>query len=123
MLFCGCTAFAKDGQTDSSVPDRFLIGRHTFIDVGPPNDFYEIISVRGTSTGTTVERVTLIPPGDACIQPPKVETVRSAIPGRVLCCVRWYVLPLSEESPSASDGTHSGARWLLYRLVREHPSN
>lgn len=80
VLLCGCTAFAKDGHTDSSVPDRFLIARHTFIDVGPPNDFYEIISVRGTSTGTTVERVTLIPPGDACIQPPKVETVASAIP-------------------------------------------
>lgn len=80
VLLCGCITFAKEGRTVSSVPDRFLIARHTFIDVGPPNDFYEIISVRGTSTGTTVERVTLIPPGDACIQPPEVETVASAIP-------------------------------------------
>lgn len=36
--------------------------------------------MRGTSTGTAVERVTLIPPADACIQPPRVETVGSAIP-------------------------------------------
>ena len=55
MLLFG-TTFAKDGQTLSSAPDRFLIARHSFIDVGLPNDFYEIISVRGTSTNrTTVE--------------------------------------------------------------------
>jgi hypothetical protein len=80
VLLCGCAAFAKDGQTNSSVPDRFLIARHTFIDVGLPHDFYEIISVRGTSTGTTVERITLIPPRDACMQPPRVETVGFVIP-------------------------------------------
>jgi len=80
VLLCGCTTFAKDGQTVSSVPDRFLITRHTFIDVGPPNDFYEIISVHGTGSGTTIERVTLTPAGDACIQPPTVEVVSSAIP-------------------------------------------
>jgi TonB family protein len=81
VLLCGTTAFAKDGQTVSSVPDRFIIARHTFIDVGPLNDFYEIISVRGTSTNrTTVERVTLTPAGDACIQPPTVEMAMSEIP-------------------------------------------
>jgi len=79
VLLCGCAAFAEDGQIERSVPDRFLIARHTFIDVGPPNDFYEIISVRGTTTGTTVERVMLTPAGDACIQPSKVEAVASAI--------------------------------------------
>jgi len=80
VLLCGCITFAKEGQTVSSVPDRFLIARHTFIDVGPPNDFYEIILVRGTGSGTTIERVTLTPAGDACIQPPTVEVVSSAIP-------------------------------------------
>jgi len=75
------TAFAKDGQTLPSAPERFLIARHTFIDVGPPNDFYEIISVRGTSTNrTTVEKITLTPAGDACIQPPTVEMATSEIP-------------------------------------------
>jgi TonB family protein len=79
-LLCGATAFAKDGHTVSSVPDRFLIARHTFIDVGPPNDFYEIISVRGASpNGTTVERITLTPAGDACIQRPTVEMATSEI--------------------------------------------
>jgi TonB family protein len=80
VLFCGCTTFAKDGGVPSSVPDRFLIARHTFIDVGPPNDFYEIISVHGTASGTTVDRITLTPAGDACIQPPTVEIAASSIP-------------------------------------------
>jgi hypothetical protein len=78
-LVCGCTGFAKDGPSLPPVPDRFLIARHTFIDVGPPNDFYEIISVHGASTGTTVEKVTLTPAGDACVQPPTVEMAASAI--------------------------------------------
>ncbi len=83
VLLCGCTTFAKDGLTVSSVPDRFLIARHTFIDVGPPNDFYEIISVRGTASGTAIERVTLTPAGDACIQSPTVEVAASSIPDPV----------------------------------------
>jgi len=83
VLLCGSTTFAKDGLKVSAVPDRFLIARHTFIDVGPPNDFYEIISARGTSTGTTVEKITLTPAGDACIQPPTVEMAASAIPDPV----------------------------------------
>ena len=95
VLLCGCTAFAQDGRILRSAPDRFLIARHTFIDVGPPNDFYEIISVHGISTGTAVERVTLTPTGDACTQHPTVEIATSAIPdpvsvvleGRDLCAI------------------------------------
>jgi TonB family protein len=78
-LLCG-TTFAKDDRTLSSVPDRFLIARHTFIDVGPPNDFYEIISARGTASGTIIERVTLTPAGDACTQSATVEMAASSIP-------------------------------------------
>jgi TonB family protein len=79
VLLSGSTILAKDDLNVSSLPDRFLIARHTFIDVGPPNDFYEIILVRGTSTGATVEKVTLTPAGDACIQPPTVEMAASVI--------------------------------------------
>jgi hypothetical protein len=82
-LLCGTTILAKDGPTVSSVPDQFLIARHTFFDFGPPSDFYEIISVRGTGRGTTVERVTLTPAGDTCTELPTVETVSSSIPDTV----------------------------------------
>ncbi len=86
VLLCGSATFAKDDLTVSSVPNRILITRHTFIDVGPANDFYEIISVRGTSAGTTVEKVTLTPAGDACIQSPTVEMAASVISEPGQCC-------------------------------------
>lgn len=80
VLGCVCTAFAQDSRTLRSLPDRFLIARHTVIDVGPPNDFYEIISVIGTARGTSVERVTLTPAGDACVEPATVKMAGSTIP-------------------------------------------
>jgi len=83
VLLWGRATFAQGGPPGSSVLDRFLIARHTFFDFGPPNDFYEIISVRGTDSGTKIERVTLTPAGDACIQAPTVETVSSTIPDTV----------------------------------------
>lgn len=55
-------------------PNSFVIGRHTFLDFGPPNDFYELFIVDGTRTGTSVERITLTPAADACTLPAKVET-------------------------------------------------
>lgn len=45
------------------MPDRFLIGRRTFFDFGPPFEFFEIISVRTTGGGTLVERIQVTPPG------------------------------------------------------------
>jgi len=80
-VLCGSAAFAQDGHKAPAWPDGLLIARHTFFDFGPPNDFYEIISVHGTSNGLTIERITLTPAGDACLEPPKVEAVSSAIPG------------------------------------------
>ncbi len=54
------------------MPDQFVIGRHTFIDVGPPNDFYELLFVQATPNGASVERI-MLTPADACLQPAKVE--------------------------------------------------
>jgi hypothetical protein len=60
------------------------IGRLTFFDFGPPFDFYDIYLVRPAASGTSIERITLTPPGHACIQPAKVEiakaTIRESIP-------------------------------------------
>jgi TonB family protein len=83
VVLCGCNTFAEDGGRVPATPDNFLVARHTFIDVGPPNDFYEIISVRGTANGTKVERVTLTPAGDPCTQSATVEMAASSIPDPV----------------------------------------
>lgn len=67
----GCV-FAK-GKEQPAWPTEFEIGRHTWIDIGPPNDFYELIFVRPSTSGTSIEKITLTPAADACIQPAKIE--------------------------------------------------
>lgn len=63
------------GQAPASQPiSEFEIGRHTFVDFGPPLDFYEIYLVRAKAAGSSVERITVTPPGGSCMQPAKVET-------------------------------------------------
>jgi len=61
------------GQDKPSLPRHFVIGRHTFFDFGPPTDFYELFFVRLGENRTAVERITLTPAADACVQPAKVE--------------------------------------------------
>ena len=67
------------GQSVGPIPNGFEIGRHTFIDVGPPNDFYELLLVRPTAIGSSVERITLTPAADECIQPAKVEVATGSL--------------------------------------------
>jgi len=59
--------------------DHFEIGRHTFFDVGPPFDFYELLLVRSTGSGSVVQRIILTPPGNACFAPAKIETVSASL--------------------------------------------
>lgn len=73
---------AAFGQTHSAVsapPDQFEIGRHTFVDNGPPLDYYELFVVRPTISGTSVERITLTPPVDSCTRQAKVEVASASI--------------------------------------------
>jgi len=64
----GCVA----GQ-DTNKQSGFELGRHSFFDFGPPFDFYEVFVVRQTQTGSSIERITVTPPGDECTQPAKAE--------------------------------------------------
>ena len=59
--------------SSTKFPGEITIGVHTFIDVGPPNDFYQIYILRASSHGADVERLTVTPAGTVCIQPPTVE--------------------------------------------------
>jgi hypothetical protein len=58
----------------SSAPpvNEFAVGVYSFIDVGPPFDFYEVYLVKATDQGSLIERVNVTPAGDACTQPPQV---------------------------------------------------
>lgn len=77
VLFAAVALFpsvsAAEKQPPIPMPESLVLGRHTFIDVGPPFDFYEILSVHRDGTGTAVERITVTPPGDPCALPATVE--------------------------------------------------
>ena len=63
MLLCGICA-AQNRNT--GLPDSLVIARHSFIDVGPPFDFYEVIRVNSEGDGLAVERELVTPLGPAC---------------------------------------------------------
>ena len=61
------------------VPNRFVIARHTFVDFGPPLDFYELFIARSAATGTSIERISVTPPADVCFAPAKTEVASAAL--------------------------------------------
>lgn len=60
--------------TQPGFPSQVLLARHTYFDFGPPFDFYEVLSLKDEGSSTRVERILVTPGGNACIQPPTVET-------------------------------------------------
>ena len=80
FLLVTAAATATEKQRPApSAPREFVIGRHTYFDFGPPSDFYEILLVRPTDGGSSIQRLTLTPPGLACLQPGTVEFVTASI--------------------------------------------
>ncbi|HEY0701191.1 MAG TPA: energy transducer TonB [Candidatus Acidoferrales bacterium] len=73
FLFFALAAFAQKKGTAAPLPSQIVIGRHTFFDFGPPNDYYDIFQVTATSDGSIVERISLTPVVDKCFVPAKVE--------------------------------------------------
>jgi TonB family protein len=56
-----------------------VIGRHTFFDFGPPTALYELFLIHAGANGTSIERISLTPPGDACTQPANVEVASGSL--------------------------------------------
>jgi len=77
-VLCGVVS-PQEQQLTPRAPDRFIIGRHTFIDVGPPNDFYELFLVAPNGSGALIDKVTLTPATDACFLPAKVEIATASV--------------------------------------------
>jgi TonB family protein len=78
LLVCGICA----AQTPTAaVPDDVVIGRHTFIDVGPPFDFYEVIRVKSEGDDLAVERALVTPLGPTCGPLATVEVAGGTLPG------------------------------------------
>lgn len=71
LLIGSAPAFTQSHKSD--LPHSLVIARETYFDVGPPFNFYEVLTVDESKDGLAVERAILSPPGDACFQPPTVE--------------------------------------------------
>ncbi len=68
---------AQGNQAD--FPKQLLFARLTFFDFGPPFDFYEVLSLEDQGADTEVKRMIVTPAGNACVQPPSVETEATTI--------------------------------------------
>jgi hypothetical protein len=78
LVLCG-VALSRDQRQGPPLPERFVIGRHTFFDFGPPFDYYELLFAGPAEKGASVERITLTPAGDMCTMPARVEVASAAI--------------------------------------------
>jgi len=99
IALLGAAMVHEGRQTVSTVPDRFTIGRHTFIDVGPPNDYYEILLVTPSTGGSLVTKITLTPATDICFMPAKIETISGSLPSsprNLLSSVNPCAIPAKE---------------------------
>lgn len=67
------STFTAAQKNIANFPAKIVIARHTFFDVGPPFNFYEIFVVDRKGKDLSIERILVTPPGDACTQPPTVE--------------------------------------------------
>jgi hypothetical protein len=67
------SALGAAQQKKTGFPNGLTITRHSFIDVGPPFDFYEVIQLTGKNNRTYVQRI-LVTPGEACRSNTSVET-------------------------------------------------
>jgi len=78
LCLAGTTSAQERGATIEQ-PTHFEIGRRTFFDFGPPFDYYELLIVRSAENGTSIERITLTPIGDACLSPAKYEIATGSL--------------------------------------------
>lgn len=80
LICCIFLVAAGDkGRTPNLPPDQFVIGRNTFFDVGPPFNYFEVISVVPDGNATRISRILITPAGDTCTQSPQMEIKEVAV--------------------------------------------
>ena len=69
---------AEDRKPAPPIPDRFVIGRDTFFDFGPPFHYVELLVANPSGDGTSIERV-ILAAGYKCTLPPKIEVAKATL--------------------------------------------
>jgi hypothetical protein len=71
-------ALPKDHRAGPPVPDRFVIGRDTFFDFGPPFHYVELIFVNPDGDGTSIERA-MLTAGYKCTLAQKIQVAKARL--------------------------------------------
>jgi Gram-negative bacterial TonB protein C-terminal len=66
ILISNGVCFAQKHRNQEPFPAEVVIGRDSFIDIGPPFNYYDLTFLISRGDETDVERVSLTPPADAC---------------------------------------------------------
>jgi hypothetical protein len=66
ILLINGTSIAQRHKSEEQFPTEVVIGRDSFIDIGPPFNYYDLTFLRSEGEKTDVERISLTPPADAC---------------------------------------------------------
>lgn len=73
LAFCA-TCIAQKHKHHEPFPTELVIGRDSFIDIGPPFNYYDLTFLRSEGERTEVKRVSLTPPADTCYPRAEIET-------------------------------------------------
>lgn len=69
---------AENRKPAAPMPDRFVIGRDTFFDFGPPFHYVELLVANPSGDGTSIERV-ILTAGYKCTLRPKAEVAKATL--------------------------------------------
>ncbi|HEX8882090.1 MAG TPA: hypothetical protein VF749_18740, partial [Candidatus Acidoferrum sp.] len=78
LALLGAIVLPNDRKPVPPVPDRFVIGRDTFFDFGPPFHYVELLLINPGGDGTSIERV-ILTAGYKCTRPPKIEVTKTTV--------------------------------------------
>jgi hypothetical protein len=72
-------SFAQKHKSQEPIPTEVVIGRDSFIDVGPPFNSYDLTFLRSEGEKTDVERISLTPPADTCYPRAEIRVVHLSL--------------------------------------------
>ncbi len=79
VLVLSDTPFAQGHKSQEPIPTEVVIGRDSFIDIGPPFNYYDLTFLRSEGEKTEVERVSLTPPVDTCYPLAEIRVVHLSL--------------------------------------------
>jgi len=79
VLVLADTSVAQEHKSQEPIPTEVVIGRDSFIDIGPPFNYYDLTFLRSEGEKTDVERISLTPPADSCYPRAEIRVVHLSL--------------------------------------------